>query len=224
MPVSVSVNVNHSIYLKDPLETDLGRRILSQAVVLFDEAGLNAFNFKELAARISSTEASIYRYFENKHMLLLYLTCWYWEYLFYLLEMNLRNISDPEEKLNIAVKTVVSGLLDTNENHFLDHEKLQHLMVDLSINAYHSKNIEEENRAGIYDNYMALSAYLSGIIKEVNPEFKYPRSLATTILEMATNHLYFAKHFPEMTELGHAANKFRQLEQMIIYFCRKLLK
>ncbi len=226
MPVSVSVNVNENIFLKDPLETDLGRRILQHSLILFKEVGLNSFNFKELAVRISSTEASIYRYFENKHMLLLYLTCWYWEFMLYLIKSNIKFIHDEKTRLRIAIKTMVSGLLDedSDSSHFIDLHKLHHLMVELATNAYHTKKIDEENKVGIYANYRELSHFISELILEVNPGFKYPRSIATTIIEMAINHLYLAEHLPSMTEIVNTETKLDQLEEMIFYFCERLLK
>ena len=226
MSVSVSVNVNENIFLKDPLETDLGRRILKHSLILFEEVGLNSFNFKELAVRISSTEASIYRYFENKHMLLLYLTCWYWEYMLYLIKSNIKFIQEKKTRLRIAIKTMVSGLLDENSDasHYIDLHKLHHLMVEFATNAYHTKKIDEENKVGIYSNYRELSQLISELILEVNPGFKYPRSIATTIIEMAINHLYLAEHLPSMTEIVNTKTKMDQLEEMIFYFCERLLK
>ncbi len=73
-------NINPELYLKDPQMTRFGQKLISNAILLLDELGLEQFNFKKLAIAIDSTETSIYRYFENKHMLLLWLTCWYWEW------------------------------------------------------------------------------------------------------------------------------------------------
>ncbi|MDH5608082.1 MAG: TetR/AcrR family transcriptional regulator, partial [Cyclobacteriaceae bacterium] len=37
------------------------------------QIGFERFNFKKLSTTINSTEASVYRYFKNKHQLLDYL-------------------------------------------------------------------------------------------------------------------------------------------------------
>ena len=75
------MKLNDKLYLRDPQATKLGRRIIQHSILLIDEIGIEDFTFKKLAQRISSTEASIYRYFENKHLLLVYLLCWYWEWM-----------------------------------------------------------------------------------------------------------------------------------------------
>ena len=64
---NISIRVNPSIYLKDPESSDLGRRIITGSIDMLDEMGLECFTFKKLGAKIKSTEASIYRYFESKH-------------------------------------------------------------------------------------------------------------------------------------------------------------
>ena len=85
MAVNIRISLNPGLYLKDPQESDLGRRIIKHSILLLEELGFEQFNFKKLAEAMGSTEASIYRYFENKHLLLIYLVSWYWEWLSYMI-------------------------------------------------------------------------------------------------------------------------------------------
>ena len=71
------------------------------------EVGFESFNFKLLSKRIDSTEASVYRYFENKNLLLIYLVSWYWELVSYMIDINTLNIKDPEKKLKIILGILV---------------------------------------------------------------------------------------------------------------------
>ena len=80
MAIRIQMQLNEKLYLRDPQDTKLGRKIIRHSILLIDEIGFEQFNFKKLAERIESTEASVYRYFENKHLLLVYLLCWYWEW------------------------------------------------------------------------------------------------------------------------------------------------
>ena len=102
MALAIRFELNNNLFLRDPQDTDLGRKIIQYSILLIDELGLESFNFKKLAQKINSTEASIYRYFDNKHTLLVYLTSWYWEWVHYLIEINLMNISDPKQRLKIT--------------------------------------------------------------------------------------------------------------------------
>jgi len=62
---------------------------------MIDEFAFEFFTFKKLAEEINSTEASIYRYFENKHLLLLFLMNWYC--VSYFIKINTINVDDPKK-------------------------------------------------------------------------------------------------------------------------------
>ena len=69
--------MNEKLFLRDPEQSELGRRIIRQGIILISEVGLEETTFRKLAERMGTKEASIYRYFENKHRLLVYLVAWY---------------------------------------------------------------------------------------------------------------------------------------------------
>ena len=83
MEVSLQIKMNEALYLRNPENSELGKGILKFSIQMINEIGFEAFTFKKLAKEIASTEAGIYRYFENKHRLLVYLTAWYWSWLEY---------------------------------------------------------------------------------------------------------------------------------------------
>jgi len=61
------------LYLKAPLQSKLGKKIITYSILLFDDIGFEAFTLKKLAKAIDSNATSLYRYFENKHLLLRFL-------------------------------------------------------------------------------------------------------------------------------------------------------
>ena len=91
----INLKINPCLYSRDPLQTDLGKKIIAASVDLIDEIGLEPFTFKKLATAIGSTEASIYRYFDNKHQLFVYLLNWFWEWMAIRIDLNILNLSDP---------------------------------------------------------------------------------------------------------------------------------
>lgn len=80
-PVKLNIDVDEKLYLKDPDSSELGLEIVRHSIELIDDIGFESFTFKKLAARIGATAPSVYRYFESKHKLLLYLLAWYWNYM-----------------------------------------------------------------------------------------------------------------------------------------------
>jgi AcrR family transcriptional regulator len=114
----VKISVPDQVYLKDPETSDLGKRIIENSILLIDELGFDSFTFKKLGIRIASNESSIYRYFESKHKLLLYLSSWYWAWLEYQLVIETFSLSNSKEKLKKAVANVTNTVaFDRNFYH-----------------------------------------------------------------------------------------------------------
>jgi hypothetical protein len=63
----IRVEVNSKLFLKDPFSSELGMLIVREGALLIQELGMEHFTFKKLGAKIGSTEAAIYRYFEKLH-------------------------------------------------------------------------------------------------------------------------------------------------------------
>jgi AcrR family transcriptional regulator len=77
----VRLQLDQKFHLKDPTSSELGASIVGTSILMIDEMGYEAFTFRKLADRIGTTEASVYRYFKNKHRLLVYLIAWYWSWM-----------------------------------------------------------------------------------------------------------------------------------------------
>ncbi len=190
MAIGIKISLNDKLYLRDPQETTLGRRLIKEGILLIDEIGFEAFNFKKLATAMSSTEASVYRYFENKHFLLLYLVSWYWEWVNYLIDISIMNIEDPKRRLKIVIETIVYASKDNPSIDYVNESVLHRLIIAEGTKAYHTKAVDKENTEGFFINYKSLSSKIADVITEVNPKFPYPNTLASNLFEMANNHIY----------------------------------
>ena len=89
--LQVHIKVSKELYLRNPDTTELGHKIISNSIALIKELGFEMFTFKKLGDRIGSPESSIYRYFESKHTLLIYLVSWYWSWVDYKLVFAITN-------------------------------------------------------------------------------------------------------------------------------------
>jgi AcrR family transcriptional regulator len=206
MAVAIQISPNDSLYVKDPQASPTGRNILNHAIPLMQQIGFEKFTFRKLAERMGASEITIYRYFENKHKLLLYLLSWYWEWVKYSIIFNTRNIVDPEEKLRLAIRTVIDSSKRNSLVDYIDEVKLYELVVEESEKAYHTKQVDEENKMGLFLTLKSLKAELSAILLEINPNYPYPNSLASTILEMSASLRFYANHLPSMTDIKELSN------------------
>lgn len=215
MGITIQMTLNEKLFLRDPQETRLGKKIIQHSILLIDEIGFERFTFKKLAQRIDSTEASIYRYFENKHVLLVYLLCWYWEWMKFRIDYNTMNINDPKQKLKIAVSAIVDTTRRNTSIDFVDEDILHRIVVAEASKAYHTKAVDQENQNGFFLTYKTLNQKIADIISEINPEYPYPRALASTLLEMANNHIYFALHLPSLTDVKIKDGNLSEIEKLL---------
>lgn len=173
---------------------------------------------------MESTEASVYRYFENKHLLLTYLVCWYWEWVSYLIDINTMNIEDSKRRLKIIIETLVYASKDNPSIDYVNESVLHRLIIAEGTKAYHTKEIDKENSEGFFLEYKTLTAKVAEVILEINPDFPYPNALASNLFEMANNHIYFALHLPRLTDVEVKDDNFVEVEEMLEYFAFSLLK
>ena len=224
MAIGIKITLNQELYLRDPQGTSLGQNIIKHSILLIDEIGFEAFTFKKLASKMSSTEASVYRYFENKHMLLLYLVSWFWEWVSYLIDIHTNNISDPSQKLKIIISTLVYASKDNPAIEYVNESVLHRIIISEGSKTYHTKSVDEENKVGLFLNYKDLVQKVSIVILDINPKFPYPKALASNLFEMANNHIYFAQHLPRLTDVEVIEDNFDEVEKMLQHFAFALIK
>lgn len=216
--IKIQIKVSERLYLKDPEATDLGQKIVRQGLLLIAEVGLEEFNFKKLAQNIHSTEASIYRYFENKHKLLIYLMSWYWSWLQYKFDLSTLNIPEPMERLKIGVSifTHTAPLLPADTG--FDMDALYSIVVSESPKAYLTKGVDEINKEGAYLSYKGFCRKLADCVREVSPDYGYPTALISTCVESAHDQKYFSEHLPSLTEVsGGRKEEVRDFLMDLIY-------
>ena len=148
--INIQLKINDKLYLKDPQTTELGKRIVQHSILLIDEIGFERFTFGKLAKKIQSTEASVYRYFENKHLLFVYLLNWYWEWMNFRLDFNTMNIEDPVRKLKITLGIIVDTARRNTSIEFIDEDILHRIVVSEGTKGYHTKSVDEQNRYGFF--------------------------------------------------------------------------
>ncbi|HAI57081.1 MAG: TetR family transcriptional regulator [Saprospirales bacterium] len=224
MITGIKFSLNSSLYSRDPQNTELGQRILKHSIILIDEIGLENFTFKKLAFEIESTEASMYRYFENKHQLLLFLTSWYWQWVQYLISIHTLNVEDPKRRLQIIIKSIINATSENALTEYINENLLHNIIINEGSKAYHTHDVDEENKHGIFSSYKELAEVIAQAILGINPKFPYPHSLASNMLEMANNQVYFAQHLPKLTNIKVPKGDLSQLETMMKYFVMKLVK
>jgi AcrR family transcriptional regulator len=198
---TIELVLNERYFNKDPKSSELGRKIISHGIGLIDELGFEHFTFKKLANRIDSTEASIYRYFENKHKFLVYLIAWYWNWLEFRIDYETNNISDAEHQFQIALRVICEEKKRDQNFPEIDESALYRIVIAESHKTYLTRQVDDINKEGLFRGYKSLCSRIARMFMAIDKSYPYPHSLASTVLEAAHQQLFFAWHLPAMTNI-----------------------
>lgn len=213
MELDIRIKMNEKLFLRNPEDSALGKKIIKHGLLLINKIGFEDFTFKKLAAEINTTEASIYRYFENKHRLLVYIITWYWSYLEYKVVFSLNNISDPKIKLQSIIKLIAEEPVSGNLNfEFLSEAEAYKLVIWEGSKTYLSRNIGKDNKDRLFKPYKDLCERFSLIIKEYSPKYKYPHSLASSLMEIAHSQSFFKQNLPSLTDYPKEPNNKKLID------------
>lgn len=211
----IDFRIKGDLFLKDPNSSVLGQNILKGSIELIYSIGLESFNFKKLAENIDSTEASIYRYFENKHKLLLFLISLYWSWIEYNLVFSIVNLNDNKEKLEKALELLCNPLSKV-ENDKFDFYKLNSIIISESAKSFLTKDVDKEDRNGYYYGFEGIVNRLSDIIANFNSSYKYPKALSSTIIESIILQKFFFEHLPSISDIENEGNPIEFIKDLAI--------
>jgi AcrR family transcriptional regulator len=203
MQIQIKVHVSDKLALRDPDSSELGKNIVRQGIILMHQLGFEQFTFRKLAQEINTTEASIYRYFENKHRLLLYILTWYWHYLQYVVVFSLQNMEDSALKIRKVVDILSSIPPEELDQSGIDKKAAYKIFIAESSKVYLTKEVGSINQEQLFKPYKDLCGLIAQLFLDYNPDYRYPRSLASTLIEMAHFQPYFKDNLPSLTDFGH---------------------
>ncbi|MGV8878380.1 MAG: TetR/AcrR family transcriptional regulator [Sphingobacteriaceae bacterium] len=224
MELSLEIKMNEKLFLRNPKDSALGKRIVQHSIILIHQIGYEAFTFKKLANKIKTTEAGIYRYFENKHRLLLYIVDWYWNWLEYQVIFQTKNFTDPKSKIRTVIGILAAPVVDDVKTSYVDERLLYEIVEKEGAKVYLTRHVVNDQEFELFKPYEDLCVRISEIISECNPHYQFPRSLSSTLIEMAHFQKFFLQNLPALTDIGSSKDEnlvYRFLENLIFSSIRK---
>lgn len=197
---NLKIAVPEKIYVKDPESSTLGKRIIEHSIILIDKIGFDAFTFKKLGAEIGSNESSIYRYFESKHKLLVYLSSWYWAWIEYQLVFETHSISDNIEKIKKAIEILTRTTKEDSNYTHINEVILCNIIINENSKSFLTKEVDLENKDGYFVVYKRVVLRLRDMIKTIKPEYTFASCLASTVVEGSLHQHFLKDHFKTITD------------------------
>ncbi|MFZ9980741.1 MAG: TetR/AcrR family transcriptional regulator [Cyclobacteriaceae bacterium] len=200
--MALAFKLNENLYLRDPQETELGRKIIRHGIDLVDRLGFEQFTFRKLAEEIGSAEASLYRYFENKHRLLTYLAAWYWNWTEYRMDLLTHPTQPAEEKLRWCLRVLTEKKQNDNTFGFVDEEALYRIILTEQDKTWLTKWVDEDNRSGFFGGYKSICKKMSDLIRSYNPDYPHSNSLVSTIMMTSLQQMFYSEHLPTLSNIS----------------------
>ena len=210
--------------LRNPWKTKLGKHIIQCAIQVIESNGYEHCTFKKIGTIIGSPESSLYRYFESKHKLLLFIMSLYWFALDKAYIDLLMRTKSPED----ALKNVINLLSAPNniviEDSILDGDLLNNIVIIESSKAFLTKHVDEDNLEGAFLTLKAFASKIAHNILLINPDYPYSRALASTIIEIPLQQSHFSKHLPSLTEFKAINNNKNECSEWLLHLIMNTVK
>jgi AcrR family transcriptional regulator len=202
MNVSMEKTNSTCLYNKDPQSSTLGQNLLKESAKILAEEGFDTFTLKKLAQNLQTTESSVYRYFDNKHRLLVYHVNFYWNWLTEQVDIQCcqRTLHGKD-----AVCKVFEIMCFPERFAWpsaqIDFECMHKILTHQSVKAYFSQHVDLENREGAHIALKILVSQMGLWLSQDLREFEFPKTLITTLLNAVMMQPFYAEHLPSLTEL-----------------------
>lgn len=200
MELRFNININKGLYLKDPQSTIIGKAIINEGILLIADLGNEQFTFKKLATKINTTEATVYRYFENKHHFLLYVINLYWLLIDFQVVFYTQNIKDTKTKIDRVIQILMEGAEGKLKYDNINLAALYQIIITEGNKVYLTKSVKADNSKHFFKTYKDLCVTIAEFFKDYNPKYKFHHSLASTLIEMAHLQYFFAENLPRLTD------------------------
>jgi len=111
-------------------------------------------------------------------------------------------MSDPEMKIKKVIELLVRELPDGLDSSGLDKHSLYQIVIAESSKTYLTREVNQINQVQLFKPYKDLCSRVADLFLEFNPDYPYPRSLASTLIEMSHLQNYFMNNLPRLTDFS----------------------
>lgn len=200
MNLHFQVHIPSRMAQHDPSLSRTGLKILNTAIQMIADEGYEVFHLSRLAEKADTVESTVYRYFENKHKLLLYISGWYWAYLDFSIDYESRNLNEPRQILNKAIEMMAGKDLPQNNSLIGDPQLIHRIIIMEFSKIYITQLALEDNKEGYFVYFKSFVNKIAKLLSEVMSGYKFPRSFAFLLVSGIYQQAYVAEKLPALSE------------------------
>ncbi|MFN5207896.1 MAG: TetR/AcrR family transcriptional regulator [Bacteroidota bacterium] len=219
MKLHFQVHIPSRMAQHDPSHSRTGLKILNTAIQLIADEGYESFHLSRLAEKADTVESTVYRYFENKHKLLLYISGWYWAYLDFSIDYETREMKAPAQILNKAIEMMAGKNLPTNIDLIGDPLLIHRIMITEFSKIYITQMAQEDNKEGYFVYFKTFVNKIGNLLSAIMPGYKFPRSFAFLLVLGIYQQMHVAEKLPALSDYDQS----EPLDEYISRFIKDLI-
>ena len=104
-----------------------------------------------------------------------------------------------EDRLVKAIHLLHQDLQVGEGFDHIDGTKLSAIIRTESSKSYFTKEVDTENKDGLFSTYKNITDRISTIVSEINEAYKYPNMIVSTMIDGLHHQQFFAEHLPKLT-------------------------
>ncbi len=112
---------------------------------------------------------------------------------------------------------LTEAIAEDSDFSYINEIKLNRIIIGESSKSYLTKDVDSENKDGVFLAYKRLVQDVCDIILEIDPKYKYPHMLVSTMIEGAHLQRYFADHLPRLTDTVKGEDSVTTFYQHMVF-------
>ena len=85
---------------------------------------------------------------------------------------------------------------------FCNHQALYFIAIAEGNKTYLSKDVDANNKDLLYKPFKDLSSRIAAVFSEYNPAFKFPYTLASSVIDLSHLQYFFMHHLPRLSDIS----------------------
>lgn len=200
MNLHFQVHIPSRMAQHDPSHSRTGLKILNTAIQMIADEGYEVFHLSKLAEKADTVESTVYRYFENKHKLLLYISGWYWAYLDFSIDYETRETGDSQQILQKAIELMAGKNLPKNTDLIGDPLLIHRIIIMEFSKIYTTQMAHEDNKEGYFVYFKTFVNKIGNILADSMPNYKFTRSFAFLLVSGIYQQAHVAEKLPALSD------------------------
>jgi hypothetical protein len=109
-------------------------------------------------------------------------------------------VSSPLERVERSLSILTRPVIQDSSYEHINEVLLNEIVINEFSKSYLTKEVDEENKEGYFSVFKRLITRMKEMIVEIDPDYPYPSSLASTLLEASLYQSFLKDHFPSITD------------------------